>query len=144
MTEAYTKDKNALAMLLWLVVTAALYVLWVFVAAGALESTMGGGAREGVWRYVAFVLLFQLPQLVAGVLAALTVKAAVRPFNRMLLYYYTVAIAIVGSAVYALMLVWSLSWRGFILAAVQLLVLYAAWRLLRAIWRPHPEPPPVE
>lgn len=132
-------DKNGLAVITWISASALLYIIWVLFVVGLLQGAMDGIAREGVWRTILFVLILQVPQVIAVTLAALLTRALVRPFNRMLLYYVSVAVVIVGSGIYAITLLMSFKWHGIVLTLVQVAVVWAAWKALRYIWNPGPE-----
>jgi hypothetical protein len=139
MAKRVQADNNGLAVLTWLSASALLYIVWVLFVVGLLQGAMDGIAREGVWRLILFFLILQVPQVVAVTLAALLTRALVRPFNRMLLYYVSVAVIIVGSCVYAITLLLGFKWNGIVLAALQFGIAWAAWRAVRWVWNPTPE-----
>jgi hypothetical protein len=133
------KDRNGLAILVWLAASAGLYVVWVLIVVGLLEQAVGLLAREGVWRFAIFFLVVQIPQVLAVFLGAAATRLLVRPFNRMLLYYFSVTAMLIGSSVYALMLLWGLSMRGVVLAVLQFVALWLAWKLIKRVWNPTPD-----
>lgn len=129
-------DRNALAVLIFAAAACGFYLALMAILAGLLEGAADSLSRDRLWKIGIYWLIFVAPAVPALWGGAVVTRAAVKPFNRPLLYYLATGLLMIGTVVFCLYLMVG-SRSGVLLALTVLATGVLAWMVLRrALMRP--------
>lgn len=126
------RDRNGRAILVFAAAAVGLYLLVMVALTGLLEDAAGSLSYNRIWIIGVYWLIFIAPAVPALWGAALLTVAAVRPFNRPMLYYLATGLLMIGVVVFSLYIVAGTR-HGLLLATLVLVTGVAAWFAVRRV-----------
>ena len=129
------REENLKAVLVSIALTAALALVLILVLVLYYSETLGDLSGDGILKILFTVLIFQLPLAAAPFIAIRITSMIVPDYTRELVHYVFLFLIVLGSLLFALLMLLGGGWQSIVIALIQIPVGWLAWRGVRRALR---------